>query len=88
MGFAPSLEVTDQKVIDVIEHIRLVTKRKNKFVAIHCNGGEAVSEMLHRGFDLASLSTDIRIFVAAVQQELEAARTARKKDPFDTANAY
>jgi hypothetical protein len=44
--------------------------------------------MLHRGFDLASLATDIRIFVAAVQLELQAARTGQKKDPIDAASAY
>jgi 4-hydroxy-2-oxoheptanedioate aldolase len=88
MGFAPSLVVTEQAVMDVIEHIRVATKQKKKFVGIHCSGGTVVSEMLHRGFDLASLSTDIRIFVAAVQLELQVARSAQKKDPIDTASAY
>jgi 4-hydroxy-2-oxoheptanedioate aldolase len=88
MGFAPSLVVTEQRVIDAIEHIRAATKRKKKFVAIHCSGGAVVSEMLDRGFDLASLSTDIRIFVAAVQLELQAARTGQKKEPIDAASAY
>jgi 4-hydroxy-2-oxoheptanedioate aldolase len=88
MGFAPSLVVTEQSVINAIEHIRMATKRKKKFIGIHCSGGAVVAEMLHRGFDLASLSTDIRIFVAAVQLELQAARTGKKKDPVDDAAAY
>ena len=74
MGVAPSLVVTDQKIIDTIEYIRAATKRQKKFVGIHCGGGAAVAEMLNRGFDLATVSTDIRIFLAAIQQELKAAR--------------
>jgi 4-hydroxy-2-oxoheptanedioate aldolase len=86
MGYTPSIMVTEQKVIEAIEHIRLVTKQKNKFVGIHCSSGAAVSEMLGRGFDLATISTDIRIFVAAVQQELKAARATQQER--DTASAY
>jgi 2-keto-3-deoxy-L-rhamnonate aldolase RhmA len=80
MGFAPSIVVTEPKVIDAIEHIRAATKRKDKFVGIHCGSGAAVAEMLAQGFDIATISTDIRIFVAAVQQELKAARVGQKKD--------
>src|SRR5580700_5421509 len=42
MGFTPSIVVTEQKVIKAIEHVRSVTKQKNKFVGIHCNSGAAV----------------------------------------------
>jgi len=86
MGFTPSILVTEQKVLEAIEHIRSVTKEKNKFVGIHCSSGAAVSEMLSRGFDLATISTDIRIFVAAVQQEVKAARATQPQG--DTASAY
>jgi 4-hydroxy-2-oxoheptanedioate aldolase len=88
MGFAPSIMVTEPKVIDAIEHIRAVTKRKNKFVGLHCSSGTAVAEMLAGGFDLATISTDIRIFVAAVQQELKAARIGQKKDTKGEASSY
>ena len=88
MGFVPSIVVTEPKVIDAIEHIRVATKRKNKFVGLHCSGGTAVAEMLARGFDLATISTDIRIFVAAVQQELKAARIGQKKDAKGEASSY
>jgi hypothetical protein len=62
MGFTPSIVVTEQKVIEAIEHVRSVTKQKNEFVGIHCSSGAAVSEMLSRGFDRARISTDIRNF--------------------------
>jgi 4-hydroxy-2-oxoheptanedioate aldolase len=88
MGFAPSIVVTEPKVIDAIEHIRTATKRKNKFVGLHCSSGTAVAEMLAQGFDLATISTDIRIFVAAVQQELKAARIGQKKDAKGEASSY
>src|SRR6201984_275119 len=79
MGFAPSIVRPEGKVIEAIEHIRAATKRKNKFVGLHCSSGTAVAEMLARGFDLATISTDIRIFVAAVPQELKTARTRQKQ---------
>jgi 4-hydroxy-2-oxoheptanedioate aldolase len=88
MGFTPSIVVTEPKVIEAIEHVRSVTKQKNKFVGIHCGSGAAVSEMLSQGFDLATISTDIRIFIAAVQQELKAARTTPQQRATDTASAY
>jgi len=88
MGFTPSIVVSEPKVIGAIEHIRATTKRKNKFIGIHCGSGTAVAEMLGQGFDLATISTDIRIFVAAVQAELKDARTAQKKDSLGGASAY
>jgi 4-hydroxy-2-oxoheptanedioate aldolase len=88
MGFTPSIAVTERKVIEAIEHIRSVTKRKNKFVGIHCSSGAAVAEMLNQGFDLATISTDVRIFIAAVQGEVKAARTGQKKEAADSASAY
>ena len=88
MGFAPSIVVTEPKVIDAIEHICTATKRKNKFVGIHCSSGSAVAEMLAQGFDLATISTDIRIFVAAVQQELKAARIGQKANTRSDASSY
>jgi 4-hydroxy-2-oxoheptanedioate aldolase len=86
MGFTPSLVVTEPKVIQAIEHIRAVTKQQKKFVGIHASSGAAVAEFLGRGFDLATISTDIRIFVAAVQQEVKAAQSAQEKR--DTVSAY
>jgi 2-keto-3-deoxy-L-rhamnonate aldolase RhmA len=88
MGFAPSIVVTEPKVIDAIEHIRATTKQKAKFVGLHCSSGTTAAETLAQGFDLATISTDIRIFVAAVQQELKAARLGQKKDGKSDASSY
>lgn len=77
LGFAPSIVVTEQKVIEAIEHIRAETKRNNKFAGIHCSDGATASQMLDRGFDLATASSDIRIFVGAAQEELKAAGGSR-----------
>jgi hypothetical protein len=43
---------------------------------------------LIRGFELATVSSDIRMFVGAVQQELKAVRGAQKRDAVCTASAY
>jgi 4-hydroxy-2-oxoheptanedioate aldolase len=39
LGFAPSIVVTERKVVDTIEFVRATAKRKNKFAGIHCNSG-------------------------------------------------
>jgi 4-hydroxy-2-oxoheptanedioate aldolase len=78
LGFAPSLVVTEREVAKAIDHVLAVTKGKRKFSGIHCNGGETASQRLNEGFDLATVSTDIRLFVGAVQHELRAARGAQK----------
>jgi len=51
-------------------------------------GSAVVGQTLAQGFDLATISTDIRIFVAAVQQELKAARDGQKKDGKGDASSY
>ena len=88
MGFTPSIAVTEQKVIETIEHIRAAAKRKNKFAGIHCSDGATVSRMLDQGFDLATLSTDIRLFIGAVQQELKTARSGQKSHQVDVVSGY
>jgi len=88
MGFTPSIVVTEPKVIDAIEHIRATTKHRGKFVGLHCSSGTTAAAALAQGFDLATISTDIRIFVAAVQQELKAARVGQKKDEKGDASSY
>jgi 4-hydroxy-2-oxoheptanedioate aldolase len=81
LGFTPSLVVTEKRVTDAIEHILAVAKKKQKFSGIHCSSGSAVADMLARGFDLATIATDVRIFVAAVQLEVEMAKKAGRNTP-------
>ena len=88
MGFTPSILVTEPKVIDAIEHIRATTKQKGKFVGLHCSSGATAAETLAQGFDLATISTDIRILVSAVQQELKAARAGQNRDTEGAASSY
>lgn len=74
MGYKPSLLSSDKEVVDAIATIQKSTKGAGKICAIHCGSPEMVSEMLDRGFDLASLVTDLRIFTLALQSQLAEAR--------------
>jgi 4-hydroxy-2-oxoheptanedioate aldolase len=87
LGFAPSLVVTEKRVLDAIEHILSVVQKQGKFAGIHCSGGATVGEMIGRGFNLATIATDVRIFVAAVKSEVEAARR-QEKSPIGSSSAY
>jgi 4-hydroxy-2-oxoheptanedioate aldolase len=86
LGYKPSVDVTEPEVIDAIERIRSVSRAAGKFAAIHCGSGKAAATMLAQGFDLATVSTDIRIFISALRDELRMARAEPQSAP--SASAY
>jgi 4-hydroxy-2-oxoheptanedioate aldolase len=86
LGYEPSVNLTDPEVIDAVEHIRSVSRSAGKYAAIHCGDGKAAAAMLSQGFNLATLSTDIRIFISAVRDELSLARAGSLSAP--GASAY
>lgn len=80
LGYQPTLLPTDEEVQDGIATILNKAKAAGKLTAIHCGSPEMAADMLDKGFNLASLMTDLRIFTAALGDQL--ART-RKAQPID-----
>lgn len=74
LGYPPSLAPTDREVLDAIDAIRDRAKAAGRGACIHCGTPEVVRDRLAEGFDLASMSTDTRIFSAALAEKLDAAR--------------
>ena len=74
MGYAPSLEPTESEIIDAIATIREKAHAAGVYAGIHVGSAEFASAMLADGFDLASLSTDVRIFSSVMADTLAAVR--------------
>ncbi len=74
LGYPPSLAPTDAEVLDAIATIRDKAKAAGRFAGIHCGSPEGVRAWLDDGFDLATLSTDTRLFSAALAEKLDACR--------------
>ena len=76
MGYPPSLQPTEPEVLDAINLIREKAKAAGRYAGIHTGGPEVAAARLADGFDLASLSTDTKIFSAAIADMLQAAKPA------------
>ena len=74
LGYAPSLAPADAEVVEAIARIRERAKAAGRWAGIHCGTPEVVRRMLDEGFDLATMSTDTRLFSAALAETLDAAR--------------
>lgn len=74
MGYAPSLEPTEPEVINAIATIRQKAHAAGLYAGIHVGSARYASAMLADGFDLASLSTDVRMFSSMMADTLAAVR--------------
>lgn len=74
MGYAPSLEPTEPEVVQAITTIREKAQAAGRFAGIHTGSARVAAAMLDDGFDLASLSTDTKIFSTAIADMLKAVR--------------
>lgn len=74
LGHPPSLAPDAPEVLDAIATIRDKAKAAGRFAGIHCGTPQIVRERLKDGFDLATLSTDTRLYSAALAEKLDACR--------------
>ncbi|NKX42743.1 2,4-dihydroxyhept-2-ene-1,7-dioic acid aldolase [Rhodobacteraceae bacterium R_SAG2] len=74
MGYPPSLENIAPDIEEAIRTIREKAHAAGRFAGIHTGNATVAAAKLAEGFDLASLSTDTKIFSAAVADMLQKAR--------------
>lgn len=74
MGYPPSLENIAPEVEEAIVTIREKAQAAGRFAGIHTGNSAVAAAKLKDGFNLASLSTDTKIFSAAVADMLRNAR--------------
>lgn len=74
LGFEPTLEPTAQTVLDAISEILSRTRAKGHIAGVHTGSPTMVRAMIGRGFQFASLLTDVRLFVNALATSLAEVR--------------
>ncbi len=78
LGFAPTLEPTEPRVMQAIEAI-LKSAGKNGIAAgIHCGSARRAREMIEWGFQLVTIMSDHRLLVAAAKQAVDEMRAPKK----------
>ena len=74
MGRTPKLDHDDPSVLAAIERIRESAHRAGIRAGIHCLSPSYAKSMIDTGFDLVTVGSDLRIYVAALDEAIAAAR--------------
>ena len=75
MGRTPKLDHDDPSVLDAIERIRESAHRAGIRAGIHCLSPAYAKSMIDAGFDLVTVGSDLRIYVAALDEAVAAVRS-------------
>lgn len=79
LGATATLAPTAPHVLAAIDTILAAARRAGKFAGTHCGTPEMVTDMHAKGFRLATLSTDTRLFSTVLAESLAQVR-AKKTD--------
>lgn len=75
MGFQPGLDRREPEMVAAIDRVLKACKANGIKAGLHCLTPGYIKEMFALGFDFASLSSDVRIFGAAVASQLAETRS-------------
>ena len=75
MGYAPGLDRKEDDVDAAIGRILAACKASGIKAAIHCLSPEYLKSAHARGFDLATLGSDIRLFDMSIKSQISLARS-------------
>ena len=79
LGFEPTLEPTNPTVLNAIAEIVTRARARGRIAGVHTGSPTMVQAMLGQGFHLASLLTDVRLFVNALATALAAVHATTAK---------
>ena len=71
MGHTPKLDHDEPAVVAAIHRIRSAAHRAGIKAGIHCLSPSYARSMIDAGFDLVTLGSDLRIYVAALEETIE-----------------
>ena len=74
LGHTPKLDHDEPEVLAAIHRIREAAHRAGIKAGIHCLSPSYARSMIDAGFDLVTVGSDIRIYVAALNDAVAAAR--------------
>ncbi len=69
-GFAPGMDRTEKEMVEKIDYILAKGKEYKVATAIHTDNADYAVKMFHKGFDMITLSSDIRAMVKGLQAEM------------------
>lgn len=75
LGYQPKLDHDEPAVVDAIKRVLEAAKSAGVRAGIHCLSPAYAKEMVALGFDLVTLGSDIRLFVASVTSALQEMRS-------------
>ena len=65
---APGFDRTEPEMVDAIREILTAAKENGKFAALHCGSPDYAAEAIGWGFDMVTLSGDVRILANAARK--------------------
>ncbi|MGB1400023.1 MAG: 2,4-dihydroxyhept-2-ene-1,7-dioic acid aldolase, partial [Candidatus Puniceispirillaceae bacterium] len=74
MGHNPGLDRTEPDVDEAIGKILATAKKHGRKVGIHCGTPEYLKAAYARGFDFATLASDVRMIGQAIGMNVNAVR--------------
>jgi len=77
LGCAPNMDDPDPKAAAAIDHILARAKAHGVVAAIHNSGPESALKRIAKGFQLVTVSSDVRLMAAGAQAVMAKMRTAQ-----------
>ncbi len=74
MGKPPTLDPSDQGVIDAIAHIGKVTRSKGLIAGVHCDGPGTAKKRFDQGYNFVTLMNDARAMAVAATNMIKETR--------------
>lgn len=84
LGYEPTLEPSAPEVLEAIATILSRSKDAGRLAGVHTGSAAMVRQMLEKGFNFASLLTDVRLFASALSLQLAEVHNTRA----DTVRSY
>lgn len=81
-GFAPGFDRTEKEMVETIEYILAKGKEYQMVSAIHTDSADYAIKMLQKGFNMITLSSDIRAMVQGLQAEMNPLKDFLQKTHF------
>ena len=73
---APGFDRKEEEMIDAIEKIRLASFKAGIRSAIHCGSPEYAADAVYNGFDLVTVSNDVRLLASAAKDSVDSFRSS------------
>ncbi len=74
LGLTPSTEGAEPEFVEALERIKAAARRHNVALGIFSGNGEAAAERIRQGFQMISVTTDIRSMMVEATRNLRIAR--------------